>query len=451
MTLFGRWGGYTIPSVKRSRWIIYLPALSVLLTAIHLVVESGRWQMVPAYCLTIVFFFQDLTRLKKERHLSKEKPSQKIWAMIGFLGGLLIIVLVTALPILFPIFQFPAPEGPYPVGTTNLHLVDQSRPETFTPIPDDKREFMVKIWYPAEVEPGAKPDAYLEHLPFQLSHLALVKTHAYQDVPVSAVQSSFPVLIFSHGYIGLVDQNLTLMEELASQGYIVCSIAHTYQAQATVFPDGRNVPVDLSLSTDFLKGIAPTQSDYGEHLRIWTDDTLYLMDELEKIQLGEQDLMLTDKLDLDRIGVFGMSFGGVAAVQVCSEDSRCHAGINLDAGLPRDYSGRAIESPLNQPFLFMLREDQAAMVHTNMNAVENTAYGIRVRGTTHLDFTDLFLYLPVLKYTNIFGPIDGYHMIDIIKDYTVAFFDEYLKGESSTLLNDLSPDYPEVEIKIKVP
>jgi len=413
--------------------------------------EKYRWQMVPAYGLSLLFFLLSVRWIKRGGRPLDEQPPRRVLLIIGFLFRLLIFTLVAALPILLPVFRLPDPTGPYPVGTTNLYLVDNTHPETFTPNPDDHREFMVQVWYPAQVEPGTRPDAYMEHMPFQLSHLSLVRTHAYLDAPVSDAQSSYPVLIFSHGYIGLVEQNLTQMEELASHGYIVCSIAHTYQAQATVFPDGRNVPVDLGLSNDFMRGTLPTQAEYAEHLRIWTDDTLFLMDELGSIQTGEREALLTGKLDMTRLGVFGMSFGGVTAVQVCAVDDRCRAGINIDAGLPREYAGRAIDSPLKQPFMFMLNESRAYFMRPNLGVVKNTVYGVIVRGTTHFDFTDLHLYSPALKFTKVFGLIDGRHMVKIINSYTLAFFNEYLKGEMSPLLDGLSPNYPEVTIEVRNP
>jgi len=47
------------------------------------------------------------------------------------------------------------------------------------------------------------------------------------------------------------------------------------------------------------------------------------------------------------------------------------------------------------------------------------------------------------------GEIDGYRMLKIINDYTLAFFNKHLKGIDSGLLNGPSSEYPEVEIKVK--
>ena len=152
-----------------------------------------------------------------------------------------------------------------------------------------------------------------------------------------------------------------------------------------------------------------------------------------------------------QLGIFGQSFGGVTAVQVCSVDDRCQAGINLDAGLPTDYSGRAIDFHLTQPFMFMLNESAAYNGIRILGILENTAYAVTVRGTTHFDFTDLAFYSPAFKFTKTFGSIDKYRMVKILNSYTLAFFDEYLKGEGSALLAGPSPDYPEVTIEMRDP
>lgn len=450
-TLFLSFAGRSFPPIKKSRWIDFVPTLAILLILIHLVVEKYRWQMVPAYGLTLLLFLLSLPQLKRRSQRRDRQPSRRVLAVLGFLLGLLVFVFVAALPILLPVFRLPEPTGPHLLGTTKLHLVDRTRPETYTPAPDDHRELMVRVWYPARIESGARPAPLMEHMPFPFSYLSLVRTHAYLDAPVSDAQASYPVLIFSHGHVGFVEQNLTQLEELASHGYVVCSIAHTYHAIATVFPDGRVIPADSALSNDLIRGNSLTQDVNAEHLRIWTDDTLFLIDELERMQAGERESMLAGKLDLARLGIFGQSFGGVTAIQVCATEGRCQAGINLDAGLPRDYAGRAIDASLTQPFMFMFNEGMAHRVPAALGAVENTAYGVTVRGTTHFDFTDLFLYSPVLKFTKAFGPIDGYRMVEILNSYTLAFFDKHLKGESSPLLDGPSADYPDVEFQLHVP
>jgi len=451
ITIFVRWIGYAFPSIKRSPWIVYIPGLGMLFTLIHLGLEKFRWQMLPAYGLVFVFFLLSLRRIKSGGRPPDKQPPRRFLLILGFIFRLLVFTLVAALPVLIPVFRLPEPTGPYPVGTAMLYLVDYARPETLSPDPNDYRELMVQVWYPARAEPGARLAPLMEHPPPQFGHLSLVRTHAYRDVPVSNAQPSYPVLIFSHGHVGFIEQNLTQMEELASQGYIVCSMAHPYHTIATGFPDGRVVPADSDLANDFLKGISPSREVYAEHLRIWTDDTRFLIDELERFQAGEKESLFVGKLDMDRLGIFGQSFGGVTAVQVCSLDDRCQAGINLDAGLPGNYTGRVTDFRLDQPFMFMLNESAGYNRGVIFGGLDNTVYVVTVRGTRHFDFTDLGLYSPVFKFTESFGLIDRRRMVEIINSYTAAFFDRYLKGETSPLLDGPSPDYPEVTIEMRNP
>jgi predicted dienelactone hydrolase len=451
VTLFVRFVGYSFFSIRSSRWIGFIPSLTILLTVIHLVWEKFRLQMVPAYGLTLLLFLLSIRQFQRGGQSQAKELPNKVLISLRFLVRLLIFTAIATLPILIPVFHLPEPTGQFQIGTTTLYLVDNTRSEIFTPNPDDHREVIVRVWYPAQIMTGDKAAPLMEHPPFQFSHLSLVKTHAYQDAPVSNAQSIYPVLIFSHGHVGFMEQNLTLMEELASHGYIVCSIAHTYQAIIAVFPNGRVVPADSALANDFLHGKPPTQAINAEHLRVWTEDTRFLIDELERIQAGERESLLVGKLDMDRLGIFGQSFGGVTAAKVCIVDDRCQAGISLDSGLPSDYTGSSANPPLKQPFMFMLNEVVGFYRSGILGKLNNTTYAVAVRGTTHFNFTDLVLYSPVLKFTNEFGSIEGDRMAKIINAYAVAFWDEYLNSEISPLLDGPSPDFPEVIIEVTKP
>jgi hypothetical protein len=111
-------------------------------------------------------------------------------------------------------FTLPKPTGPYAIGIKNLFLVDENRPETFTPDPDDHREISAVIWYPAEKPEKGKPVSFMEHyqekakvfkhfapLPDSIFKLiSLVMTHSYRDTPFTKGKKSFPLLVFSHAY-----------------------------------------------------------------------------------------------------------------------------------------------------------------------------------------------------------------------------------------------------------
>ena len=449
--LFVRFVGYSFPAIRSSRWIDFIPSLTMLLVLMHLILEKYRLQMVPAYGLVLLLFLLSIHQLRRGGQSPAKKPPNRVMSSLGLLLRLSIFTIIAILPIIIPVFHLPEPTGQFQIGTTNLYLVDNTRPEIFSPDQDDRREMMVRVWYPAQITTRGKLAPLMEHPPFPYNHLSLVKTHANWNAPVSNAQSAYPVLIFSHGHVGFPEQNLTLMEELASHGYIVCSMTHTYHTIITTFPDGRVVVADATLANDFLQGKSPPPAIYAEHLRVWTEDTRFLIDELERIQAGDRESLLVGKLDMNQLGIFGQSFGGVTAVKVCMVDERCKAGISLDSGLPGGYTGNTPDTPLKQPFMFMLNEVAGHYRSSILGLLKNTAYGIVVQGTTHIDYTDLYLYSPVLKFTQVLGSINGGRMVKIVNAYTVAFWDEYLKGEISPLLNGPSPDYPEVTIEVTKP
>jgi hypothetical protein len=67
---------------------------------------------------------------------------------------------------------------------------------------------------------------------FFLDHLALVKIPAYRESTVASSDQAYPVILFSHGWNGFNAQNTSQALELASHGYIVIGIQHTYGASS---------------------------------------------------------------------------------------------------------------------------------------------------------------------------------------------------------------------------
>ena len=151
-------------------------------------------------------------------------------------------------------------------------------------------------------------------------------------------------------------------------------------------------------------------------------------------------------LDTARIGVFGQSFGGATAFQVCAIDPRCKAAINIDG----TQWGTLLESPLQAPFLMMYGEKTDRLNDWVINTSLASGYSLRVNGASHINFTDFNLISPVFKLPQlgILGKIDTRQMERIMNAYTLAFFDQTLKGIPSPLLQSASPDYPEVELKM---
>jgi predicted dienelactone hydrolase len=285
---------------------------------------------------------------------------------------------------------------------------------------------------------------------FVLNHVSLIETHSLLDAPLAEEGGPFPVLVFSHGWGGTRTQSTYLMEELASHGYVVVAIDHTYGALVTVFPDERVV----LQKTEILER-EQTSEEFSQSantlIGVWEADVSFILDQLEAMNDGDLESPLQGQLDLERVGMFGHSTGGGNAVQVCWLDPRCKAGLALDAWL-EPVSTEALVDGLDQPFMFIWSEDWGSeenkdrfrRISTNLN---NDAYSLEIAGTRHYDFSDLPLLSPLSPWFGLKGPIDGQRVLRIINDYVVAYFNQYLLGTESLMLKGPSPDYPEVRFE----
>ena len=375
-----------------------------------------------------------------------------------------------------PLLSLPQPQGKYAVGKTNYYWLDPDREETYTENPDDNRDITAQVWYPSETVTGAETAAYfspelsgaiasgLEIPPEDFINLTQsITTNSVVDAPIASTESEYPVLIFSHGFGDFPELNTIKAEELASQGYVVVSINHTYDSAVNVFPDGRIIP--QSSIFDEVESESELIELLGESVNIRAEDAQFVLDKLEEINAGNDPAgLFSGKLDLERVGMYGYSLGGATTANVLSLDSRFKAGINLDGAL----FGDAANASLSQPFMFLNNEAFGLensfynrLQQSFVDNLQNEGYEVTILGTEHIDFNDLsfisdFLLNYGIELGNLpeiltpsntspdFEPIDPQLAAQIINDYTVAFFEEHLNNQESPLLADNSSPYPEV-------
>lgn len=441
-----------VPPHRRARALLYMPLVTLVLIVVHAIIEGLRWQMLPVYALTAFLTVNNLRILQRQALPSK---SPKPWLrLIGVVLAIVGFLIISQVPVILPVFKLPEPGGPYPVGTASLVLADSSREETFTSDPNDSRSIPIQVWYPAQATADGKTAPYFMDLPktgryiagevglpfFFLDHLHLVKTHAIAGAKPVQQSIGFPVLVFSHGYhLGYLQQNTAVMEALASSGYIVFSVAHPYEAVAAPLVDG-STAVYLREFKDAFYDQPKVQE---QSLLIWADDVRFLLDRLEDINAGEFLPQLKGLLALDRLGIFGMSFGGSTASLICLEDTRCKAGLTLDSP---QYNAVKTGS-LPQPFLFMVSANGEYSEREVYASTTGPAYLVSVADTAHYNFSDFTLVSPLASALGFSGPINGDQMIRIQIAYTQAFFDRHLKDLPGALLDGTSNEFPEVTIE----
>jgi predicted dienelactone hydrolase len=477
--------GLAIPRLHALHWPGYAAVFALLVAVAQTLAEGPRWQMIPAYALTITLFLIWLLGIV----LPGGVHANRLISILGIGTGILVLITSIALPILLPAFHFPRPTGPYAIGTTTYHWVDTSRPELFTTDPNDHRELMAQVWYPAKSEPSAPrapyiPDAdavtpalaRLFHLPaFFLSHFKYVTTNAVASAPMADSKSSYPVLIFLTGLDGFRQSNTFQIEELVSHGYIVVGLDQPGAVAMVRFPDGRQIPgwskdqiqplIDQSLEP---QPNAPTL--HGKALPdgiipYFAQDVSFTLDQLAGLNKADPNHILTGRLDLERDGTFGISLGAIVAGEASHRDTRIKASLMMDAPMTVD----VVKAGLKQPAMWITR-DAATMRLEHERAggwskkeiqqhqttmreayeeLKGDGYFVEIPKIFHLNFTDFPYYSPITSQIGLTGPIDSQRGFDIVNAYSVAFFDKHLKSQPSPLLNGPSKQYPEVNFKTR--
>ena len=435
-------------SRAQNAFIKAIPYLILLFLIIQVFFEKPRWQMIPIYIFVVIIFVFNLFN---------SKPIVSLWLTVP---ALILMIPTIALPILLPVPQVPKPSGPYPVGTMTFTLTDTSRLEIYSNDPTAPRRFQIQVWYPASPRSGDKPVPWMPNaniyapaiadylrLPhFFLDHLNLVTTPAYLNAPLVSSKSAYPIIVFSHGWNGFRAQNTGQMLELASYGYIVIGMQHTYGAITTVFPDGTVVPNDPSALPD---GAPDSIYDAAARKLVnqWSGDIGCALDFM-KTKDEDSASPFYHLLDFNLIGIFGHSTGGGATIEFCAADARCKAGLTEDAFMT-PVSLDVLSHGPQQPFFFMFSEKFPTEKNTRLfnQLYANVPHADRVvtiLGSAHYDFTDLPMLTPLAPMLGLKGPINGQRAITIVDNYLLAFFNETLKDQPTTLFDGPTARYPEV-------
>jgi predicted dienelactone hydrolase len=356
------------------------------------------------------------------------------------------------------------PTGNFAVGRTLFHWTDSHRTDPVAAEPRTKREFMVIVWYPAETQDSSlralwMPDQwavneasllYGQRLdsknPLTIGQaqqaIRLVVSNSIAEAPLAQDKASWPVLLFAPGAGVNTASYSTFTEDLASHGYVVFGIVPTGWV-ATTFPDGRYVP-DSNKRSDNVDWIT------GTALPLWVDDLRFMLDQIEGLNKNSNSAFL-HRLDLSRVGAFGHSFGGTASILAGLQDARIKAVLNLDGSPFGVLSKRVLPKPFMvvkhniSPKYAIVPPDKAgkamqARVEEELSSVYlqgRPGYRVGVADATHMTFSDMAVLETWADAGRRFGAenaSDGARTLAVICDYIRAFFDRFLLGQSSSLL-----------------
>ncbi|MEU3713358.1 alpha/beta hydrolase family protein [Streptomyces catenulae] len=376
--------------------------------------------------------------------------------------------------------RLPAPTGAHPVGITTFPVTDRRRPDPW--MAGRSRELMVSVRYPARAGARLFPRApqmlpgeaagfdelntFTPHVPAGKVDWAATATHAHEGAPPAPHHGRLPVLLYSPGAFDPRALGSTLCDELASRGYVVVSVDHTYEAPAVEFPGGRVVrsllPAELAR--------AQKENRVPELLRkvsdVRADDLRSVLD-----ALGRPDAAralpdgLRGALDLGAVGAFGQSAGGFTAALALHDDPRVKAAVNMDGVMgytqkdddPRNPS-RVGTDGVNRPLLLLGMDGDNRHTVASWGATwahsSGPLRGFMLKGSRHASYTDgqslipqiaRSLKLPQDDITALIGTVPPRRAVAAEKAYVSAFFERWLRGrDDGGLLDGDSTRYPEM-------
>ena len=308
---------------------------------------------------------------------------------------------------------------------------------------------MVSLWYPAA--PSDRPRArYMTPAESELQltsrgitgvppdALSMARTNAISDATPAGRQHALALVVLSPGFTNPRSALTALAEDLASHGYVVAGIDHTYESFATTFPDGR--------VTTCLAREAPRRGRefWAKVVAGRAADVSFVLDELTGASPAWTGAGL---IDPSRMAMAGHSVGGAAAIAAMLTDSRVRVGIDMDgatfAPIP--------DHGLSRPFFFLGKQSSyapgsggaAATWERDWSLLTSWKRWLVMTGAVHASFTDLGLLADQIGF-DTGAAISGARSLEITRAYVRACFDQHLRSRPQAMLDQPSPSYPEV-------
>lgn len=355
---------------------------------------------------------------------------RRVWITLA-VGGLLSGLFLNWL---FPLPEGPPLPGPHAVGTFSFEIPA----EGYAPA------LVAQAWYPAENDDKAAharwlPDpALAPKFPFHRIGSALARSlgnPAAADTP-----ARFPVIFYEHSWTGHRAENVAQVENLASRGFAVIAVDHPGQAARVKYADGTVVlsrlPAELDFSTqetvlNFEKWAEPCLRDRAANLA-------RIRQTLDRGAVPR----LAGRLNLEKSGVFGFSFGGTSALRLCAVDPSFVAGADEDGLFLGDQNPQG-------PFLFFDEEMPGwllqkaaptegpgeALIRKSEARIRNAMQKIGrfrevLEGTRHESFTDRIFTCRIPRLARV-GTRPAEEIHQIITNRLAEFFGKQLSPTGS--------------------
>ena len=408
---------------KAKSWVrIAAFIIFIGLTLTSIIDWSFQWYLLGL----LLFILAIISGFRLFRNKFGKKPYKRWRVVLRGILMVLIFTFVTIPAILFPQYEEPEMTGEYEVKTSTYSFTDTNRIETFTNT-GENRKLTVQFWYP------------------------------------EITDEKYPLIVFSHGAFGVKMSNTSTFMELASNGYVVCSIDHPYHAAGTIDTD-RNLTIG---SNKFMQEVINANSDiysekeqfelYENWMKLRTEDINFVIDTVLK-NTEDRRAEVYGLIDRNKIGLMGHSLGGAASSQLGRDRDDISAVINIDGSMLGEYSISNDEDIVinNEPYPLpllnfyseyvineLIADPEYVYPNKYISSISLNAFEVCIKGSNHMSYTDLPLFSPFLasQLSGISGGsskanVDKYYCIETMNNLVLEFFDCYVKGKGSFLVEE---------------
>jgi acetyl esterase/lipase len=357
---------------------ISLFALFLILVWTSVIEWGFRW-----YGLGMLLFIQAGRGVWTLSHPPEPLPGKTRQGRLVFRSlAAVLLTFAALLPVLvFPPSQPLMPTGSYSVSSVRYTFLDEDRAELYSTTAEN-RQVNLDIWYPEN----------------------------------AGSQETFPLVVFSHGGLGTENSNESLYLELASHGYVVCSIVHPYHAFWTKAENGRVTFLSRTYFGELQREDAQTNKQQSfEYYQSWmktrTADINLVLDTLLIGVENGADGVVYRLINPERIGVMGHSLGGSAALGIPRQRSDIDVVIALESPYLSDitgvdkgdftFTGQDYPVPVlniysDSAWEHLAEWPQYARNYEYLSSSRETIHSLYLAGAGHFSLTDLGLASPFL-------------------------------------------------------
>ncbi|ALC97954.1 MULTISPECIES: carboxylic ester hydrolase [unclassified Capnocytophaga] len=388
---------------------------------------------------------------------------KKMYILITIL--LFLLLLVGGAYYIFRPALFAKPMGKYAVGTVSYWVTDPDREEIFITDKHQARQIPIQVWYPAEntshhdyapyiPEATKVSEAISEllHIPKALLYsLQFKRSNALEKAPVNKEKAQYPVLLYLTGLYGHRCISTFQIQELVSQGYIVVGIDCPMAVALATFPDGSTLQSLPRTLIDPMLNESLTEENpllnyngktfEGGLIAYFAKDVLRVIDFLTALNTNDPNHLLYNKLNLDRLGAFGVSLGGIIVSEASWKAPRIKANLIMESQIPLKIAQTGLRVPtmvITRPAEAMRTErersggwtesDIQEHLSTMENLCKNTAESefVQIPDIFHVDFTDAPLWVPFPHLLGFSGKTSIEETHHKLNELTLTFFEKHL-------------------------